>query len=796
MIKNYLKIALRNIRHHFVFSVINITGLAMGMSACFLIFLYVSFEFSYDTYHAHADRIYRVVTDVKTATELHSFGTAAPTGPAIRQEFPEVQSMARTNSTHFLIKRGDLQFQEDNVLFADTSLFTVFSFPMIKGEPSKALIAPFSIVLSETAAKKYFGDSNPMGQPLLLDDKFQAFVTGVMKNIPANSHFRTDIIVSLTSVSQKLFTGMDHEWNSFGFNTYLLLAPGADPKRIEAQFPALMEKYAGQAMREANVHFTLSLEPLNRIYMYSKRFNTESGNAANVYVFSIVAVFILLIACFNFINLTTARSSDRAKEVGIRKVSGAGRLEVALQFLGESILICIVAFLLTMLLSFLFLPLFNALSGKVIAGSIFDHPGYLGLLFLIACSVGALAGVYPALVLSGFQVIAVLKGNYASGGSGRRLRRVLVITQFVISIGLIACTLVVHSQLSFMRAQPLGFRKDHVLAIKYNNHDNRIRDHYESFKTAFLGIPDVTAVSASSSLPSTGQSNQLFQVENRNGDNQTAGMDVYYVDYDFIPVYGMTMAAGRAFSRSFMTDTSRSIIINESAAHRFGYDHPENALDKRYTMNDHTGRIIGVVHNFHYRSLQSEITPLAFVISPPDFRYFSLTIRDHSIPATLAAIEAKWKQLAPWSAFTSFFVDEAFDRQYKAEDRFGRLFLYFAVFAIFISSLGLLGLAAYNTLQRTKEICIRKVLGASVSGIAVLLLIDFLKLVLVAFIIASPLAWFGMSRWLDDFAYRVSLSWWMFLLAGLLAMFITLITIGYQAVTAALTDPAKGLRME
>lgn len=796
MIKSYLKIALRNIRRHFVFSFINITGLAMGMSACFLIFLYVSFEFSYDTYHAHADRIYRVVTDVKTATELHSFGTAAPAGPAIRQEFPEVQSMVRTNFTHFLIKRGDVQFQEDNVLFADTSLFTVFSFPLVRGDASKALTAPFSVVLSETAVKKYFGDSDPMGQPLLLDDKFQAFVTGVMKDIPANSHFRTDIVVSLTSVSQKLFPGMDHEWNSFGFNTYLLLAPGADPKRLEKQFPALMEKYAGQVMREANVHFTLSLEPLTRIYMYSKRFSAESGNAANVYVFSLVAVFILLIACFNFINLTTARSSDRAKEVGIRKVSGAGRREVAMQFLGESILISIAAFLLAMLLSLLFLPIFNQLSGKVIASSIFERPGYIGLLFLIACGVGLLAGIYPALVLSGFQVIAVLKGNYSSGNRGIVLRKTLVILQFVISIALIACTLVVHSQLRYMREQPLGFKKDHVLAIKFNNHDDRIRDHYESFKTAFLGIPDVTAVSASSSLPSTGQSNQLFQVENRNGDLQTAGMDVYYVDYDFLPEYGIQMAAGRAFSRSFMTDTSRAIIINESAAHRFGYDHPGDALSKRYTMNDQTGRIIGVVHNFHYRSLQSEITPLAFVVSPRDFRYFSLTIRDNSIPATLGAIEARWKQLAPSSAFASFFVDEAFDRQYKAEDRFGRLFLYFAVFAIFISSLGLLGLAAYSTLQRTKEICVRKVLGASVSGIVALLLTDFLRLVLVAFIIASPIAWFGMSRWLGDFAYRVDLSWWIFLLAGLLAMFTALITISFQTVSAALTDPAKGLRME
>lgn len=795
MLRNYFKIAFRNLRQHKVFSLINIFGLATGMSACLLIYLYVSFELSYDTYHTRANRIYRVVTHVRTPSEDHFFGAAAAVGPALRHDFPEVLQMARIQSIGLLVEKDANKFQEDNILIADSSLFSIFSFPFRKGDPKTALTDPFSVVLSETAARKYFGGADPMGQSLRLDQKFSLKVTGIIKDIPVNSNFRSDIIVSMTTLSQKLHPGMDSTvWNGFSGHTYVLLPENADPLHLQNQLPAFIQKYAGRVMQEAHVQFTLSLEPLKSIYLHSKYGSPESGNISNVYIFSFIAVFILLIACINFINLTTARSMERAKEVGIRKVIGSSKNQLVVQFLGESILLCLIAFLLACLFAVLLLPLFNSLSGKVISPGIFTHPYNLILLLEIALSIGLAAGLYPAFVLSNFRPATVLKGRFSSGRKGILLRQILVVVQFTIAVIMIAGTLIAYLQLHFMRSQPLGFKKEQMLAINYHN-DRQVKDQYEIFKRQLLQIPGVLSACASSSLPSTGYGNGLLQIENKTGEMQTAGLDMYFVDYDFLKQYQIDILAGRGFSKDFPTDPEKAMLVNEAAVTRFGYHSPAEIIGKRFSQGPQ-GTIIGVVKNFHYRSLQEEIKPLVFHVNSDAYGLISLNISAKNMPATLAAIGNKWKELDPQHPFSYFFVDEAFNKQYTGEENFGRLSFYFSLFAIFISCLGLLGLALYSTLQRTKEIGIRKVMGASVPRIVGLLSVNFLKLVGIAFILGSPIAWIGMRKWLEGFAYRTPIEWWIFAVVGLTAFLIALFTISFQAVRAAIANPVGSLRTE
>ncbi len=483
MLKNYFKIALRNLWRHRAFSFINILGLSVGMSACLLIYLYVSFELSYDRYHDKGDRIFRVVSNIKTPTDTLDWSSASlPMTPNMKSEFPEVVRFCRVEPNGMLVIRDDKRFQEDDCAMADSSLFSVFSFPLLKGDPVTALKAPFSVVLSEKTAKKYFGSANPMGQTLLLtSDKFPALVTGVMKDIPDNSHFKYDLFLSLTTRTQKFDPHADEQWTSFNGFGYVLLQNAQDAPELKAKLPAFIKKHIGPQLEKGQMSITLDLEPLKDIYLRSKRGAPESGSLSNVYIFSIIAVFILLIASINFINLATARAAERAKEVGIRKVVGAGRGQLTGQFLGESVLICFIAFLLAVGICVLLLPLFNQLSGKVISHGVFEYGSTTLTLLAIAIAIGLFAGIYPALVLSGFRPIAVLKGNFASGKKGVLLRQGLVIAQFVISIALIASTIVVNTQLDFMRNQDLGFRKEQQLVMSFGG-DSTIQNHYEAFK--------------------------------------------------------------------------------------------------------------------------------------------------------------------------------------------------------------------------------------------------------------------------------------------------------------------------
>ena len=804
MLKNYLKIAFRNLWRHRAFSAINLLGLAVGMSSFLLIFSYVSFERSYDSFNTKANRIYRLYCDTKTPTETIYTGISSGAATAaIRTNFPQVENATRVCFVSFLVQNGTKKFQEDQILAADSTLFDIFTLPFIKGNPATALQNPYSIVLSETGAQKYFGNANPIGQTLVLDQHHIFKVTGVIKNIPANSQFHGDIILSMNSLSGPGRLFGDHwadNWGNFNWFAYLLLKPGADAAKLEASLVPFVNDKAADITREDHMSYTYHLIPLKAVYLGPTRDNygqgEPTGSKTNTYIFSIVGIFILLIACINFINLTTARATERAREVGIRKAIGALRSQLMMQFLGESIVLCLFAFLLSVGLCNALHPLFGSLLGKNIPLNAVGAPGYILLLLAIATGIGLLAGIYPALVLSGFNPIAVLKGRFKSTGQGLALRQTLVVFQFTISTILIIGTIVVYNQLRFMQNQDLGFNKQQELAINFSG-DSAVRKNIEHIREDLRNTPGIQGVSFSMYAPGNSPNNWYLQIANNRGELQGANLNFYVVDFDFFKHYGIKMAAGRAFSNQFGTDSAHALVINEAAARSLGYSDPTKAVGQKFNMWGTNGTIIGIAKDFHYRSLQEAIQPLAFrVLDPGFYNVVSLKIDGSHIPQTIAALSDKWRTLAPQRPFQYSFVDEDFARLYTSEDRFQRVFLYFGVLAIFISCLGLLGLAAYSTIQRTKEIGIRKVLGASVPTIVGLLSKEFLTLVLIALLVASPIAWFAMHSWLQDFAYRTTIAWWVFPLAAAAAVLITFITVGFHSVKAATADPVNSLRTE
>jgi putative ABC transport system permease protein len=794
MITNNFKIALRNLWKHKAFSFINVMGLSVGMSACFLIGLYVHFELSYDSFNKKADRIYRLSTDLKTSSETLEYSISSwAFAPNLKNEFEEVEAFTRLSTRNYLLRKGDLKFKEEKTVFADSSLFRVFDFQLIKGNPETALKEQMSIVLTEKTAKKYFGNADPMGQILLLGDEgIPATVTGVMKDIPGNSQIKGDLFVSMSTYTQRINKGVDTDWGNFGTTSYLLLRPGTSPEKLSAKFPLFLDKHAGQMMRENKMALKLVMESLPYIYLHSTREAEENGSINNVYIFSVVALFILLIACINFINLTTARSAERAREVGVRKAVGAGRSLLTRQFISESVLLCWVAFVLSVLLSAIAIPYFNTLSGKIISIGIFSEWRFIIVLFVASIVIGCIAGIYPALVLSSFDPITVLKGSFSKSTKGIVLRKGLVTVQFTFSIALIIATIVVYTQVDYMRSRDLGFSKDQMLVINSETGEKR-----NAFQESLLSISGVQSTAASTRVPGSAHNEAYSEIENALGEMQGGNLEVYSVDFNFLQQYDLKVVAGRGFSKAFGSDSSKALVINEAAAKMLGYQSPQDAVGKKYRQWGREGTIIGVIKDFHFKSLQESITPLTFRFL--DFwngNLVSVKMRGGDVKNTIASIEKGWKLQNPDKPFTYYFMDEYFDRQYRAEERFETLFFNFAVLAIFISCLGLLGLASYSTVQRTKEIGVRKVMGASTASIVGLLSRDFLKLVIIAFFIAAPLAWFGMRQWLQNFAYQTDIAWWIFAVAAILSATIAFVTISFQSIKAALMNPVKSLRSE
>lgn len=795
MFKNYFKITWRNIRKQRFYAFLNILGLTIGMTCCFLIFMYVRFEKSYDNFHAKKDRLYRVVTDVKTPTELiEAEITSAPMGPNLKADFPEVQQMTRLFPMTLTAQINGNTFEDNKVIVADSTFLDMFSFPLIKGNAANALRDPFSVVLTESAARKYFGKQDPMGQSFQIQgNKFTARVTGIVKDAPENSTIPFSMIMSMSTASKGFGQDLENSWGNFGMHTYVMLPAGYETAKLERKLPAFMESHIGSRMRDNNMFYTLHLEKLTDVYMVSPRNAMAKGSIANTYIFSIIAAFILLIAMINFVNLATARATERAREVGVRKAIGAYQLQLRIQFLCETVMLSMIAFVFSLLLCQLLLPAFNLLAGKEIAHNIFIQKDVIWFL-LIAFGVGLVSGIYPAMVLSSYNPVTVLKGVFHSSSKGLLLRRGLVTFQFVVTIFLIAGVMIIYHQLNWLQGHQLGFKKDQVLVVPFGV--DKLDTRMETIREQVKRLPGVKGVTFSSAVPGGFQNSAYSKLEAKNGEMQASNINLYYADFDFIDQYQIKIIAGRNFSRDMATDSTQAMLVNEATVASMGYAHPEDILGKRYEQWGSSGTIIGVMKNFNYHSLRNEVSPLTMRIYPIVCDQISINVAAGDAKKVIAGMEQLYKEYAPDLPFNSFFLDESFDKEYKTEYHFGRLVLTAVVLAVILAVLGLLGLISYIVVQRTKEIGIRKILGASVGNILFLISKDFLVLVSIALLIATPLTWYVMHQWLQDFAYRINIQWWVFVLAGMVAMIIAVATVSLQTIRAAFINPVISLKSE
>ena len=810
MIKNYLKIAWRNLVKNKTFSLINIIGLATGLACFILITLYVTDELSYDKYHEKADRIYRVNSDIRFGgTDLKLAVSSDPMGATLKKDYPQVEQYVRlyNSSGSKLVKKNKEFINENAVTHADSTLFDVFTFPAISGDTKNALNEPNTVVITESTAKKYFGTTEAVGKTIETNENNSTLykVTAVIRDMRRNSHFNFDFIFSMDNV--------EYGWGNYlshNFQTYILLKPGTDPVAFERNFPQLIDKYilpqakafmqinSMEDFKKTGNRLEYSLIPMTDIHLRSDRFPELSvnSNIQYVYIFSAVAIFILLIACVNFMNLSTARSSSRAKEVGIRKVLGTEKKSLIGQFLTESTLMAFAALTVGLIFVWASISYFNDISGKSLSITELFKPQYLLFLLLLPFIVGGLAGSYPAFFLSSFQPIQVLKGKINSGFSKSYLRSGLVVFQFFTSIVLIIGTIVVYRQLNYIQDKKIGFNKDQILVI---NGTSALGTNTDAFKREVEKMTGVRAASFAGYLPvkNSSRNDNTFSTEAVMTEKNGLNMQVWNVDYDYIPTLGMEMLKGRNFSPEFGGD-SAGVIINETTAKLIGYDDPIGK--KLYTTDGNANNsivytIVGVVRNFNYESLRQNVAPLCLRLGFNKWAT-AFKVSASNVQGLVKNIESKWKSMAPGMPFSYQFLDEAFNNMYRDEQRIGKLAMSFATLAILIACLGLFGLATYMAEQRTKEIGVRKVLGASVPDIVSMLSKDFVKLVLIASVVAFPVAWWTMNKWLEDFAYRINIGWWVFIIAGLSAIVIALVTVSFQAVRAALANPVKSLRTE
>jgi putative ABC transport system permease protein len=811
MLRNYFKIAWRNLMKYKFISFINLFGLTVGLTCCLLITIYIVNELSYDRYNKNADNIYRVTRSFNNAEGVVSLTlstVAPPFGYYFPTDFPEIVKQTRLlNNGTTPLKYKDKLISEPEVYFGDENLFDVFTLKVLEGDPKTALKEPFSVMLSEETAKKYFGNEDPMNKILRANNQFNVKVTGVYQKFPANSHLHPGMLVSFNTLKDSTVYGAENlrtNWGNNSFFTYLLLPEHYDVNRMIARFPDFVDKrmdhkdYNGALPSK----FTkIGLQKLTDIHLYSHTdYEAEpNGDITRVYIFSIIALFILLIACINYMNLSTARSALRAREIGIRKVIGARKKEIIFQFLSESVLIAWAAIFISLILLYFTLPWLNQLSDQNLSMRILMKWQVFIPLISAPFIIGILSGIYPALFMSSFQPVKTLKGLFKAGKGNISFRKVLVVTQFGISIVLIITTIIVFQQLRYMQNTSLGYDKEHLVTMPYNNFLN---PSYEQFRNELLRNPNIKEVARSSRIP-TGRLLDEMGASTYVGDSSrpiTADIKFVAGDYDFIPTYGVHVVAGRNFSRSYGTDTS-NFILNESAVSAIGWKTPEEAVGKDFKYGQYKGKVIGVMGDFHFESLRNKIVPI-ILCNPPTtatdsyFNHLSIKVSGNNVQNTLSLVGDTWRKYLPELPYQFTFLDEKFAELYKSEQRQGTIFTVFACIAIFIACLGLFGLSAFTISQRFKEIGVRRVLGAQVDSIVLLLSKDFLKLVFIASIIAFPIAWYAMTHWLADFAYRVNIQWWVFILAAMLALIVALATVSFHAVKAAIANPVTSLRSE
>lgn len=803
MIGTYLKQAWRSLVNNKTYSLLNIVGLSASLTCFAFIALWVNDELSYDKFNKNYDRIFRLISSQKTESGISETAvSSAPMAVALKNDYPEVEQTARLKIREEIVEHNGQQILQPNILLTDPSFFNIFSYHLTQGDIATALSEPFSIILTESTAKKYFGDSNPMGQTLkmlMYDSTSRGAlykVTGLMPDPPKNAHFTFTMLASFKTVEVTHPDVLTADgWGDARFYTYVLLKKGINYRTFSNKISQFYKNYIGELFKVWSPIYFYRLQPLNDIHLRSHLQDeiSPTGDINSVYIFSTIAIFILLLAGINYINLSTARSINRAKEVSIKKVVGAGRNQLIIQFILEAIVIAFIAFGISLLFCILLKPLFSEITSKDLS------PLSSPILLLFAAGVtivlGLLSGIYPALIISGFKPVNILKGSFSSGSKGVLLRKSLVTAQFTITLVLITGIIVIYSQMSFMQHKDLGYKKEGLVFLKVNGNTDVIKG-YESFKNALAASPLFSGISTSNSLIVSGLGSGVSETVDISGNPLQVNTARLRVDSNFLDVYGIKLLAGKNFTQVSTADTVEPIILNEYAVQKFGWKKPENAIGKPFSMGSEKGTIIGVVKDFHFNSLHEPIQPLA--IYPLQDHFSRITIRANVSNASnvIALITSTWKKYFPSALLDYGFLDKQIQEQYQDEQRFSKIFSCFSLLSLLIACLGLYGLISYAASQRIKEIGIRKVLGASVKGIVMLLSKDFLKLVLLSFIIATPVALYAMQHWLQNFAYRIDIKWWMFAIAGALVIFIALATISFQSIKAAIANPVKSLRTE
>ncbi|HEY9047105.1 MAG TPA: ABC transporter permease [Ohtaekwangia sp.] len=791
MFKNYFITSMRSLMRSKGFSAINIVGLAVGLATFSLISFYVYNELNFDRYHKNADRIVRIVENLRTENEMLFQSTSSPPmGPRLLKDFPEVESYVRLQKWNLLAQRNGISYYEPDSYIADSTIFDIFSFKLIKGDKKTALREPFSIVLTESMAKKYFADEDPIGQMLKMDyDNFK--VTGVMEDVPENSHFRFSNLISFSTWSRNNKDAEDRSWFWNGFHTYILLRDAQSIDKVRAKMPDFIKRN----IEKGGMYYEdLPLQPLASIYMAPQRSweNGTRGSMNNVYILSIIAVFILLIACFNYINLATARASRRLKEVGLRKSLGALRRMLVAQFLGESIIITFISSVLAAVIAWLTLPAFRTLVESPLSFTILPNVWLVaGASLIFILFIGILAGAYPALIISGFQPLQIFRPSTKGIYSHHNFRKVLVAVQFVISIMLVAGTLLVYDQLTLVRNQDLGFNKNATLVVPTNG-DSVIVNHMDAIKNELKSVAGVISATGSATVPGQSTNNLYTEIEMTDGKMSPTNINYNFVDHDFLATYDIKLLAGRNFLREVKADDTTAYLINETAVKDFGWT-PEQAIGKKVRGRD-GGKIIGVIKDFNYRSLHMQVEPLLMALTGRN--RISIRLEEKDIPATVKRVQEKWNELAPHLPFDYSFLDVDFDRQYKADQQLGKVAGVFTGLAIFIGCLGLLGLTSFAVERRTKEIGIRKVLGASVGNVVILIAREFIWLIAVALIVATPLTWYLIQQWEQNFTLQAVINPLRFLLAGIAVFVFAWITISFLSFRAATSNPTKALRTE